>query len=195
MFSKLREIIENLRVPADSLHALPSDLERLLPLYADKNLDPVFRSDIHNLLGGTVALSTILAERSYAAPGAISWWTHLLGIISNIIRHIEHRPAIERIGLLFVKTNELHRETYETATEASQALETLRRLGLTQDVLIVPVTLTCGHVVQPTSAPNLHSNSTPDLSIDPDPSGMEAEEAKPQVPSDLELKLKEKMKA
>lgn len=137
------------------LSDLPDRITHVLELYDSPEINPAYKADIFNIINGSLILAEHLADAAYPASVGVRWCTYLTETLCRIISHLENRPAVARLGILWLPERILDATTYPTVVEANAELERLRRLGVTRECLIVPVTITSGHVAQPPPAPSL----------------------------------------
>jgi hypothetical protein len=152
MFDKLRSVLrfsENL----EAFASLPDRLATLFEQYDSSNYHLGYRDDIYNILVSSLELAEALVQESQHGPETIARATHTIRIITNIINHLESRPALKGYAILFPLTRTIHEGVYATHQEANRKLESLHKLGIAQECQVVPVRVSCDVSLRPEPAP------------------------------------------
>lgn len=151
-FDKLRSILRfssNLETFSD----LPDRLAALFEAFDSTNCHPGYRDDIYNILISSLELAEALVQESQHGPETIARATQTIRTITNIINHLESRPALKGYAILFPLTRTIHEGVYTTHQEANRKLESLHKLGVAQDCQVVPVRVSCDISLRPEPAP------------------------------------------
>lgn len=160
--SHLRDLLSRSNGP-EGLQGLPEKLEKVLKGVEDPELHPAFRADLFELLGGSVDLSLLLADRTYDARSAAALAARLHEVVARITLHLVNRPTNQAFGILFPRTGTLDEGIYSSEGEANSRLEALGRIGLREPGLVVPVTITSTRVAQPKAPPQADSERVDEL--------------------------------
>lgn len=146
---KLRAKVSSLAPPDDSLSDLPRELELLLTRYEAEDVNPDFRADIHTLLRTSVRLAHLLGDDLAPTHDSSQLACLQIRILSRIMAHLSQRAHLTRVGIFFPATNQIAPETFATVPEAQEHLESLRRMGLTPEAVVLPITLQASYVLLP----------------------------------------------
>ena len=148
-FDQLREAIARWKRGPSELDQIPQRLAELITYYNRDDLNTQAKVYIIDLLESSLRLSEILANDTYQSKESLRLATHLIDLLSGIIFHLNNRPSTNGYGLLFLETQKLHEGYFSTIAEANSRLESLKHLGLEEDLKVVPVELRSTVVVRP----------------------------------------------